>query len=519
MNQKVANAPKYTGQPQLIQEVLRARERIYHVNRPTPLEEVRLPDIDADIFLKREDLSAINAYKWRGAYNAIAMLDEEQRKKPVIASSAGNHAQGVALAARMLGLKAKIFMPRTTPKMKQMAVQKHGGGSAEVILGGDTYSDVAGAALAEAEKTGGAYIHPFDNLYTIAGQATIADELVLSGKGPFDYAFLQIGGGGLAAGVSSWLRIHYPDITIIGVEGEGQACMKAAFEAGKPVSLDDVDGFCDGTAVRIAGELTYEICRETLDDIITVSNEEVCAAIERTWEIGRFIPEPSGAMGLAGLIKYARQNKDAVRGKKLATLICGANMDFSKLRLISASAAVGAQRTRHLCLEIGEKEGSLLDLIDTYFQDVNVSAFQYGKVAEDKAWPVIGFEAEDDAWEMMIERLQKAGIAFDDVTGEPDTRYRVINYDPHLFENPLFLHVHFPERKGALREMLKAIKPYANICYFNYVYTGEAIGRALMGFEFNDPAQQEIFYKKVEETGVTYRIIEEKTLQRLIYKS
>lgn len=502
---------------QLVEEILRARERIYHVNKPTPFEKVRIDDIDADVFLKREDLSAINAYKWRGAYNAIAMLSDAEKSRPIIAASAGNHAQGVALAARMQGLKAKIYMPLSAPRMKQTAVQKHGGDAVEIVLQGDAYNEAAEAALKQAKKEKCAFIHPFDNLHTIAGQATIADEIVLSGQGPFDYAFIQIGGGGLAAGVSTWLKIHYPGVKVIGVEGEDQACMKASVQAGKLVTLDHVDTFCDGTAVKTPGKLTYEICKSMLDDIVTVSNEEVCAAIETAWAAGRFVPEPSGALGVAGMLKYARGNAKAVKGKKLIAIISGTNMDFSRLRLISAGAAVGAHRQKYLRFEIGEKGGSLLGLIQTYFADVSISAFQYGKISETRAWPVIAFEASPEKLDALTARLKKERVKYEDITGEADTRYRVINYDPRLFKNPLLMHVHFPERKGALRELLKAISPISNICYFNYFYSGEEIGRALMGFEFESPTRHREFFKLVDATTASCRLVDDSTFRRVTF--
>lgn len=504
-------------QQKLVGEVLRARERIYQVNKPTPLEKVSLPDIDATIYLKREDLASIKAYKWRGAYNCISMLPEEQRKKPIVAASAGNHAQGVALACRKMGLQARIYMPLTTPQMKQKSVKKHGGDNVEIVLIGDAYDGAAAGAKEYVESHDCAYIHPFDDIHTIAGQATIADEMVLSGKGPFDYIFLQIGGGGMAAGVSSWLKIHYPDATIIGVEGEGQASMKASIAAGAPTTLNEVDAFCDGTAVVRPGELCFEICKDTLDDVITVSNEEVCAAMETTWETGRFIPEPSGAMGLAGLIKYAGLHPDDIKGKKLATIICGANMDFSRLRLISARSAEGAQRRRYLRFHLDDRKGSLLELLEKHFEGINVSAFQYGKVDEKNGYPVIALETSAEKLEALTDILSKEGVKVDDITGQADVNYRIINYDASLFKNPLFMHIHFPERKGALRDLLKAISGIANICYFNYTYSGEAIGRALMGFEFETEADQQKFYDIAEESNIDFKELDDDTLNRIIY--
>ncbi len=501
---------------QLVEEILRARERVYHVNPATPLDKVEIRDIEAQVYLKREDLSTIKAYKWRGAYNAICMLSAEQKKKPIIAASAGNHAQGVALACKKLGLKAKIYMPLSTPQMKQNAVQKHGGDYVEIILVGDSYSDTAAAALKEVEKRDAAFIHPFDNIYTIAGQATIADELVLSGQGPFDYCFIAIGGGGMASGMSTWLRIHYPDMKIIGVEGEGQASMKASIDAGKVVNLEEIDTFCDGTAVKQPGDITYAICKDMLDEIITVSNEEICAAIETTWEVGRFIPEPSGAMGLAGLIKYTQEHPKAIKGKKLVTPICGANMDFSKLRLISANSGVGSNKQHYLRFSLAEKSGSLLGILQDCFSDVNIHAFQYGKISEDIAFPVIGFVASEERWAGILKDLKAKKIRFEDVTNEPDINYRVINYNAHSFKNPVFLNVNFPERKGALRELLKLTSKVSNLCYFNYFYTGEMFGRALMGFEFTEKQNEDVFFAAIDKMGLRYTRIEGETLNRII---
>jgi threonine dehydratase len=502
---------------QLFEETLRARERVYHINKPTPLETASISGIDAQIYMKREDLSSINSYKWRGAYNCLVQLGTAEREKPVVAASAGNHAQGVALGAKMSGIKARIYMPLSTPLMKQIAVKNHGGDSVEIILTGDTYNEAATQAHKYAEDNDCTYIHPFDNIYTIAGQATIADEIVLSGQGPFDYAFIQIGGGGLAAGVATWLKIHYPDIKIIGVEGEGQASMKASIDAGKIVTLEEVDGFCDGTAVTHPGKLCFEVCNEVLDEIITVTNEEVCAAIQTTWELKRFVPEPSGAMGFAGLMKYARLNLSETKDKKLVSLICGANMDFSKLGLIASNSAIGNDKQHFLRFSVTEERGSLLDILENYFEDVNVNGFLYGKVSENKAWPVISCDAPEKILADMLEQMKDDGIECENITGQVDARYKVINYDPELFKNPLIINIHFPERHGALRDLLKSISGIANICYFNYAYTGESIGRALMAFEFETADTHQEFLELIEKTTVKYSVIDEKTAQRIIY--
>lgn len=505
-----------TLKDQLFEEILRARTRVYRVGQPTPLQKISVPGIDAEIYIKREDLSPINAYKWRGAYNCTAVLNEAKGINTVVAASAGNHAQGVALAARLLGLQAKIFMPLPTPLMKQRAVKLHGQDHVEIILVGDTYDQASDAAKDYTAKNNFAYVHPFDDVYTIAGQATIADELVLSGEGPFDYAFVQIGGGGMAAGVSSWLKAHHPQTKIYGVEGNGQASMAASFSAGAPVTLSQVDTFCDGTAVKRPGELTFKICREVLDDILMVSNEEVCAAIQQLWDARRVIPEPSGAMGLAGLIQFAEANQDLVKGKKLLAIVCGANMDFGKLALISSQSAVGAHRRRYLRFHLNEQRGSLLGLLDHVFSDVNVSEFQYGKLSNSDGYPVIAFEATPEKMAQLDAELTKKGIPYQDVTSDPDVRYRVINYNAALFKNPIMLNVHFPERRGALREFMRRVSGVGNLCYFNYAYSGESIGRALMGFEFENPAAREQFLELIKDTPVDCKPVPDDAAQRML---
>jgi threonine dehydratase len=488
-----------TLKDQLFAQILLARTRVYRAGTATPLQRITIAGINAEIFIKREDISPINAYKWRGAYNCTAVAVEQKNAKTVVAASAGNHAQGVALAARMLGIQAKIFMPLTTPMMKQNAVKLHGAGHVEIMLGGDTFDQAAAAARAYCEQHGHAYIHPFDDIHTIAGQATIADELV--GEGSFDFVFLQIGGGGLAAGVSSWLQAHHPATTMFGVEGVGQASMKASIAAGFPVTLTEVDTFCDGTAVKRPGDLTFEVCRESLADIITVTNEEVCAAMQQLWESCRTIPEPSGAMGLAALVQFARANPERVREKKLLAIVCGANMDFATLGLIASQSAVGSHRRRYLRLHIPENRGGLLALLEKHFSDVNVSEFQYGKTSETDGYPVVAFEAAPERIEKLFEELRAAKTEFTDVTGDADVRYRIIPYHAASFKRPLFFHVHFPERRGALRDFLRSVSGIANLCYFNYAYSGESIGRALMGFEFGSDADHDAFHALI--TGNT----------------
>ncbi len=488
-----------------------ARQRVYAVGQPTPLEEISLP-FDARVFIKREDLSPIHAYKWRGAYNRMALLSPEERQRGVVCASAGNHAQGVALAARKLGIQARIYMPVSTPRMKQTEVKRHGQEWVEIILTGDSYSDAAGAALAYAETEQLTFVHPYDHLATMGGQGTIADEIVMSGQGPFDVAYLQIGGGGMAAAVACWLRAYYPDIHIVGVEGVDQASMAAAVKAGKPVTLDYVDVFCDGTAVKKAGNLTYPLCAELIDEFITVTNEEVSAAIEVLWNTCRSIPEPSGAMGLAGLMKQ----RDSLGGKKVLAVLCGANVDFDQLGWIAHHAGIGAARRRYYRFEMAEVPGGLLHLLESILDGINIIEIQYGKIGEATAFPVIGFEAMPTALQELDERLTEQQIPHVDVTSKADVEFRIINYEPQLFRNPYFITLEFPERAGALREFLQTAQTRNSICYFNYIYSGEQVGRALIGFEFETLEFHQDFRNHLAESDYVYRDVEESALKRML---
>lgn len=495
----------------LFQEILMARERVYAVGERTPLETIEAP-VDATVYLKREDLSMIHAYKWRGAYNCMATLSPEERERGVVTASAGNHAQGVAVAAQRLDTFARIYMPQSTPRMKQIAVQNFGGDRVETILHGDDYSAAAAVAAEDVAESGSVFIHPFDDLATMGGQGTIADEVVMSGTGPFDVAFLQIGGGGLAASVACWLRTYYPDIQIIGVEGVEQASMAAAWAAGEPVALDYVDVFCDGTAVKKTGAYTYPLCRELLDELITVTNEEVCAAVQVLWEAKRCIPEPSGAMGLAGVLKEAHR----LKGKSVLSIVCGANLDFGQLAWIARHAGIGARRRRFYRFEIGEEPGTLLRLLESTMEGLNIVEVQYGKIHPDTAWPVIAFDASPPELELFGRRLKDMGIRHEDVTSQEDVEFRIIRYDPQLFKDPYFIRFEFPERAGALHDFLAFTQGNANLCYFNYAFTGEQVGRALMGFEFESDDDRQEFDRYLRESHHAYYEVSGSALRRIL---
>jgi len=488
----------------LRQETLLARERVYRFGTATPLERLELPGPGPEIWVKREDLSAVKSYKWRGACNRMATLSASEARRGVVTASAGNHAQGVALAARTLGIRARIYMPSSTPRVKQSAVLHHGGEFVEIHLSGDTYDEAVDAARRDESENGAVYIHAYDDLKVMAGQGTLADEVVLSGHGPFDAAFLQIGGGGLAAGVSSWLKTYWPDIEIIGVEGEGQASMKTGLEHGNPIELNQVDLFCDGTAVRKAGELPFQICRHTLERVETVTNTEVSQAIRVLWEGLRCISEPSGAMGLAAALK----NRDKLDGKRVLVVLCGANIDFLQLGLIAQSAASTGARNHTLRVRIPERPGAMLDLLDSCFSGINIADFQYGKSGETEAWPVFTLTSENagDLDEIRA-NLDSGGFAWEDLTGAVDVTFRAIPLQGKLLLNPAFLRLDFYERPGALHDFLaQRIKGNANICYFNYRQSGERIGRALIGLDFPSPFERDALLMTIPSQGEGYRL-------------
>lgn len=498
-------------QDQLFDEILQARQRVYAVGSPTPLQEIRIPDVDAVVYAKREDLGPIKAYKWRGAYNCMAKLTPAQRAGGVVAASAGNHGQGVALAAARLGCKAHIFMPRSTPVVKQNAVRMHGGEHVEIILTGDSYDAASAAAHKFTEANNLTFVHPYDDVNTMGGQGTLADEVVMSGVGPFDRVYLQIGGGGLASGCACWFKHFWKDCECIGVEGIDQASMKLAVESGERKTLSYVDVFCDGTAVRTAGENTYELCRELLDGFVTVSNEEVCQAIRTLWNGLRVVTEPSGAMGLAAFLKDYREG-NIKKGGKYLVILSGANMDFAQMGVVASRAGVqdAQRRERFLQIPMETRRGQILRYLESIPDGVLLTDVQYGRVAGDIQYPVFGVLGTDEQFELIDRRLAGYGLKAKDVSKDEDVKFRMISYDRERLHHPVFFVIEFPERPGAFSEFMRAMGEFASLCYFNYQYSGESVGRALVGLEFETRELREQCRAKAEEMqGSTIQSIHE----------
>ncbi|MBL8890532.1 MAG: pyridoxal-phosphate dependent enzyme [Planctomycetaceae bacterium] len=502
-----------------------ACQRVYRADRATPCEAVLLPD-GRTLWLKREDTSRVHSYKWRGAFNKLACLIEQGFSGTVVAASAGNHAQGVALAAQKMQVRAVIYMPRTTPLLKQEAVRRLGGSWVEIRLVGDRYDQAAHAAKEFVSANNCEYLHPFDDLQVIAGQATMATEIETHVVP--NLVLLEIGGGGMAAGVAAVVRRRFPLAKIIGVEVVGQNSMQQSLRAGQLVTLPHVTRFCDGTAVATPGNLTFSLCQELLDDVWIVDERQVCTAIEWLWNETRTVVEPSAGIGVAAAlatdrhagffdeeIHSAYQGLGLQENAALLTVLSGANVDFLTLPLIARKGRLSPKERRYYCFEIPERSGTLISLLDQFLSDINIIDFQYGKTDTKRAFPVIGVEAFPLELAQLEAKLARSPLHFQAVTNATAVEYRVVPFQPSLANLPIFATVEFPDRPGALSEFMREIVGLTNVCYFNYTETGQSIEQALMGFEFVDAAQRASFQQAVADLGVSFQSLPSHTIAGL----
>jgi threonine dehydratase len=468
-----------------LERILKAR--VYDVAIESPLEAAtRLSArLGNRVLLKREDLQPVFSFKLRGAYNKLAQLSREALARGVICSSAGNHAQGVALAARAFGARAVIVMPATTPSIKVEAVRALGG---DMVLHGDAYDEAYDRAVTLSREQGMTFVHPFDDPAVIAGQGTVAIEILRQHRNGIHAIFVPVGGGGLASGIALYTKALYPDIRIIGVEAEESPSMHAAFSAGSPVSLNHVGIFADGVAVRRVGDETFRICRELLDDLILVSTDEICAAIQDIFEDTRSIMEPAGALAVAGLKRHV-----ATTGLRDATVVAinsGANVNFDRLRHIAERAAVGEEREALFAVEIPERVGSFLAFCQTIGRR-SVTEFNYRFSDNSRARIFVGVELRQGAAEraQIIGELQAAGYPVNDMSGDEmakvHIRHMVGGLAPGIRHERLY-RFEFPERPGALLEFLKAIGSGWNISLFHYRNHGSDHGRVLAGVQVPD---------------------------------
>ncbi|MDR1870601.1 MAG: pyridoxal-phosphate dependent enzyme [Deltaproteobacteria bacterium] len=502
--------PKAINVSDLFREVMIARTRVYRTLPPTPLETHPMPG-DWRLLLKREDLSEIHSFKWRGASNFISARAEEARGCGLVAASAGNHAQGVARSAASLKIPAHLFMPMSAQRLKVDSVKSLGGDMVEIHQVGDGYDEAAKAAWEFAAAKNMLKVPPYDDVLVMAGQGSLADEMMTSPERP-DVVFVQIGGGGLAAGVAAVIKSYDSRVKVIGVEAEGQASMAAAFQAGHPVTLENVDIFCDGTAVKTAGYLTYPILSALLDDLITVSTTEVSAAIEELWRVARVLPEPSGALGLAGALKMSGD----LAGLNVGVILSGANLDFRRLSHISRTIGDPAAHQAYYQVTLPERKGTMLGYLRAIKAiGLNISHLMVGQFDLDLAYPIIGFEGEKGRFLALEETMRRKGYEFVDVTARPDLPFRVAPFQPRLFSLPYAAILNFPERPGALTEFLERIAHLSNISYFNYVHSGEEVGRALAVFSFESQGSRDRFLEDLKVNGPDFVDLARDTIEAL----
>ena len=444
-----------------------------------------------DVLMKREDLQPVFSFKLRGAYNKIAALAADELANGVICSSAGNHAQGVALAARRRGVRAVIVMPVTTPSIKIDAVRALGG---EVILHGDAYDDAYAHARALADSEGLVFIHPFDDPDVIAGQGTIGAEILEQADRDIDAIFVPIGGGGLIAGIATYVKQLRPEIRIVGVEPEDSAAMLRSLQAGHPVTLEHVGIFADGVAVRRVGDETFRLCQQFVDEIITVDTDQICAAIRDIFEDTRSIVEPAGGLAVAAAKKYVAEHQ--VSGQTLVTISCGANVNFDRLRHIAERAAVGEQTEMLLAAEIPEEPGSFRRFCDAVGRR-GITEFNYRYSDAENAHIFVGVQLSRGMEERieLLDTLREAGFPVEDLSDNEmaklHVRHMVGGRSPGVSNERLF-RFEFPERPGALSDFLDAIGTDWNITLFHYRNHGSDYGRVLAGIDVPDDETEEL---------------------------
>ena len=476
-----ASRARAAGTNDYLRRILTAR--VYDVAIESPLEPARSLSkrLGNTVLLKREDQQPVFSFKLRGSYNKMAHLSAEQLARGVICASAGNHAQGVALAAKRLGCRAEIVMPVTTPQLKVNAVRALGG---HVVLHGDSYSDAYAHALELERERGLTFVHPFDDPDVIAGQGTIGMEILRQHQGPLDAIFVAIGGGGLAAGVAAYVKAVRPEIRVIGVQTTDSDAMLRSVRAGKRVALHDVGLFSDGTAVKLVGEETFRLVRELVDDFVVVDTDAVCAAIKDVFEDTRGIVEPAGALGVAAIKQHVERT--GAKGQTFVSITCGANMNFDRLRFVAERAEVGEQREALFAVTIPEERGSFKRFC-ALVGPRNVTEFNY-RISDEKVAHVfvgVATHRRGEA-EQIAQNFERHGFPTvnltDDELAKLHIRHMVGGRSELARDERLFRFV-FPERPGALMKFLAAMHPEWNISLFHYRNQGADYGRILVGIQ------------------------------------
>lgn len=457
--------------------------RVYALASRTPLQFAPKlsEELGRNVWLKREDLQDVFSFKIRGAANRMAALKDHEKARGVCAASAGNHAQGVAKAAAHYGVEALIFMPVTTPAIKVAAVEARG---AKTRLTGDTYDDACTAALAHAEKSGAVFIHPFDEVDVIAGQGTVAKEIFQDAPRAVDAIYVCTGGGGLVSGIGTYAHVHSPSTSIIAVEPDGAATLKAAREAGRPVPLQHVDGFADGVAVRTFGTMTFEICKQVVDRCVTASNDEISAAVRDIFELTRTVVEPAGALALAGLKRDVADGL-APPGDCVVT-ISGANVNFDRIGHMVERAELGAGEEMLFSAIIPEQRGAFRAFVEALGNRA-VTEFSYRYRDDTAAHLLVGLKIKSGAErEEVIKALDEANVTSHDLSGDrlAKRHLRHLVGGGSVSDLPEVIYrVEFPERPGALGQFLTALDARWNISLFHYRNHGAAEGHVLCGFQ------------------------------------
>ncbi|QSA96641.1 threonine ammonia-lyase, biosynthetic [Methylococcus sp. EFPC2] len=486
-----------------IERILRAR--VYDVAIETPLDHARNLSrrLGNAVYIKREDLQPVFSFKIRGAYNKIASLSPEERRAGVIAASAGNHAQGVALSARQLGIRALIVMPCTTPAIKVQAVQSLGG---ETVLHGDSYDEACEHAYTLAEEQKLTFVHPYDDPEVIAGQGTIAMEILRQQRDGIHAIFVPVGGGGLIAGVAAYVKFVRPEIKVIGVEPDDSDCLHKALKAKRRVTLKQVGLFADGVAVKQIGKETFHLAHQYVDEVVTVSTDEICAAIKDIFDDTRSIAEPAGALSVAGLKKYVE--RENLQGQCLIAIDSGANINFDRLRHVAERAQVGEQQELLLAVSIPERPGSFHAFCSALGRR-NITEFNYRYYDAADAQVFVGVQIADGRrdGEALIKELRTEGFEVTDMSGNEvaveHIRYMVGGHPPKLLDEIVYS-FEFPERPGALLKFLSGLGGRWNISLFHYRNHGAAFGRVLMGIQVPKTERRD-FRAFLEELGYAYR--------------
>ena len=480
-----------------IEKILSAR--VYDVAIETPLDLAKnlSKRINNKVLMKREDLQPVFSFKLRGAYNKIDQLLQNGSVEGVIAASAGNHAQGLALAAQQRGVKATIVMPKTTPAIKVKAVKAYG---AKAVLVGDTYDEAYDFAIAESKEKNLVFVHPYDDPDVIAGQGTVAMELLRQHPDDIDAVFIPVGGGGLAAGMSIFLKYLRPEIKVIAVEAEESACLAAAMEKNRRVILSQVGIFADGVAVKQIGKETFRILKQHVDEVITVTTDEMCAAIKDIFDDTRSIMEPAGALSVAGMKKYVELNK--LEDKTLVVINSGANMNFDRLRHVAERAELGENREALLAVTIPEEPGSFHKFCKTLGKR-GITEFNYRYSSADAAHVYAGIQLSEGLGEkdIVIDALTTKGYPVNDMSDNEvaklHIRYMVGGRVSGLKDEVVF-RFQFPERPGALLQFLTNIGKRWNISMFHYRNHGAGYGRVLVGMQvpFKEQKKLNEFFQK-----------------------